>query len=79
MYNGGTEYRGGFISRALGLNRVLGRANDLVMFKADGIPESHPLVAKTEISLLNAELASAVRILGLLAPFAAGMIVALAR
>ncbi len=78
MYNGGIEYRGGFVSRALGVDRVLNRENDLAMFRADGIPESHPLIAKAEMALLNAELACMVRILGLFSPFAAGVIVTLA-
>lgn len=77
MYNGGIEYRGGFVSRLLGLDRISNRVRDLVMFRTDEIPENHKLIIEAKKSLLDAQLASVARILGLTAPFVAGMIVAL--
>lgn len=71
MYSGGIETRGNFFQRALGLDRVINRQNNLKMFRADGVPENHHIIKGLKSSILEAEADTLFRVVGLLCPFAA--------
>lgn len=66
MYNGGAEFRGNFLQRALGLDRIISRMSDLAMFETDGIPDHHHMVTRTVVALERAQYSSILRILGLM-------------
>lgn len=76
MYNGGIDYRRGFVSKALGLDKISSRIRDLVMFRNDEMPENHPLIFATKMAVLDAQIGSFVRIFGLVAVPLVGMIIA---
>ena len=77
MYNGGAEFRGNFLQRAFGLDRIRNTVSDLAMFKADGIPDNHHLMLRAKEVLIKSQLNSGLRILGLCAIVGSAAITAL--